>query len=310
MILQTGMRTDIPAFYTPWFLNRLKAGFVLVRSPYAPQRVTRYSLSPAVVDLIGFCTKNPGPMLPHLSVLRPYAGQHWSVTLTPYGREIEPHVPPKEQVIEGIRALSAAVGPASVAWRYDPILLNGTYTEERHLAEFSRMAAALDGCVEVCIISFLDLYRKVQRNFPEARAVPAAARIRLGRAMARIAKSHHMRLKACAEGDELAPYGVDCSGCMTMEVYEHALHARLSPPPGAVHPDRKECACYLGGDIGAYDSCGHLCRYCYANASPEAVRRNRRLHDPASPFLIGGPLPGDEVRDARQESWLDGQLHF
>lgn len=163
------------------------------------------------------------------------------------------------------------------------------------------MAAALDGCVEVCVISFLDLYRKVQRNFPEARAVPAAARIRLGRAMARIAKSHHMRLKACAEGDELAPYGVDCSGCMTMEVYEHALHARLSPPSGAVHPGRKECACYLGGDIGAYDSCGHLCRYCYANASPEAVRRNRRLHDPASPFLIGGLLPGDEVRDARQE---------
>ena len=78
----------------------------------------------------------------------------------------------------------------------------------------------------------------------------------------------------------------------------------------AVQPGRKECACYLGGDIGAYDSCGHLCRYCYANASPEAVRRNRRLHDPASPFLIGGPLPDDEVRDARQESWLDGQLHF
>lgn len=310
MILQTGMRTDIPAFYTPWFLNRLKEGYVLVRSPYAPQRVTRYSLSPAVVDLVGFCTKNPGPMLPHLDALRPYAGQHWSVTLTPYGREIEPHVPPKAQVIENIRALSAAVGPAAVAWRYDPILLNGTYTEERHLAAFEQMAAALDGWVEVCVISFLDLYQKVQRNFPEARAVPAAARIRLGRAMAAIAKAHHMRLKACAEGNELAPYGVDCTGCMTMEVYEHALHARLTPPPGAVHPGRKECACYLGGDIGAYDSCGHLCRYCYANASPEAVRRNRRLHDPASPFLIGGPLPGDEVRDARQESWLDGQLHF
>ena len=94
MILQTGMRTDIPAFYTPWFLNRLRAGFVLVRSPYAPQRVTRYSLSPDVVDLIGFCTKNPGPMLPHLDALRPYAGQYWFVTLTPYGRDIEPNVPP------------------------------------------------------------------------------------------------------------------------------------------------------------------------------------------------------------------------
>ena len=186
---------------------------------------------------------------------------------------------------------------------------NGNATAENG-APAPTLAAALDGCVEVCVISFLDLYQKVRRNFPEAQAVPAALRIRLGREMARIAKSHHMRLKACAEGDELAPYGVDCTGCMTMEVYEHALHARLTPPPGTVHPGRKECACYLGGDIGTYDSCGHLCRYCYANSSPEAVRRNRRLHDPASPFLIGGPLPGDEVRDARQESWLDGQLHF
>lgn len=310
MILQTGMRTDIPAFYTPWFLNRLRAGYVMVRSPYAPHRVTRYSLSPEVVDLIGFCTKNPGPMLPHLDALRPYAGQHWSVTLTPYGREIEPHVPPKDQVLAGIRALSAAVGPEAVVWRYDPILLNGTYTVERHLAEFARMAAALDGYVEVCVISFLDLYQKVQRNFPEARAVARADRIRLGSAMVEIAKAHHMRLKPCAEGDELAPYGADCAGCMTLDMYEHALHARLSPPPGTVRPGRKECACYLGGDIGAYDSCPHLCRYCYANSSAGAVRRNLRRHDPRSPFLIGGPEPGDEVHDAKQQSWLDGQLHF
>lgn len=310
MILQTGMRTDIPAFYTPWFLNRLDAGFVLVRSPYAPQNVTRYSLSPEVVDLIGFCTKNPRPMLAHLDRLRPYAGQHWSVTLTPYGREIEPHVPPKDQVIADIRALSAALGPEAVAWRYDPILLDGTYTVERHLAEFSRMAAALEGTVEVCVISFLDLYRKVQRNFPEARAVPKPQRILLGREMARIAKAHGMAIKACGEGDELAPCGVDCTGCMTLATYEHALHAKLTPPPGTVHPSRKECACYLGGDIGAYDSCGHLCRYCYANSSPEAVRRSLRLHDPRSPFLLGGPRPGDVVREAKQQSWLDGQLCF
>lgn len=310
MILQTGMRTDIPAFYTPWFLNRLRAGFVLVRSPYAPQRVTRYSLSPQVVDLIGFCTKNPGPMLPHLDALRPYAGQYWFVTLTPYGRDIEPNVPPKDQVLADIRALSAAVGPEAVAWRYDPILLDGTYTVERHLAEFARMAAALEGAVETCVISFLDLYKKVQRNFPEARAVPKPQRLLLGRELAGIAKSHGMTLKACGEGDELAAYGVDCAGCMTLAAYEHALHARLTPPPGAVHPSRKECACYLGGDIGAYDSCGHLCRYCYANADAAAVRRNMRRHDPASPFLIGGPLPGDEVRDANQQSWLDGQLSF
>ena len=94
MILQTGMRTDIPAFYHQWFLNRIKEGFVLVRNPYNRGAVTRYSLSPDVVDIIGFCTKNPIPMLSHLDKLQAY-GQYWFVTITPYGRDIEPNVPDK-----------------------------------------------------------------------------------------------------------------------------------------------------------------------------------------------------------------------
>lgn len=72
MILQTGFRTDIPGFYSTWFANRLRAGFVLVRNPYDPQSVTRYAINPDVVDLIGFCTKNPAPMLPRMELLRPY----------------------------------------------------------------------------------------------------------------------------------------------------------------------------------------------------------------------------------------------
>ena len=67
MIINTGMRTDIPAFYSEWFVNRLKAGFVLVRNPYNPHSVARYRLSPDVVDLIGFCTKNPAPIVPSQS---------------------------------------------------------------------------------------------------------------------------------------------------------------------------------------------------------------------------------------------------
>ena len=105
MIINTGQRTDIPAFYAEWFCNRLRAGFVLVRNPYDPQRVTRYRLTPDVVDLIGFCTKNPAPMLPHMDLLRPL-GQYWFVTVTPYGKEIEPRVPNKLQVLDSFRYLS------------------------------------------------------------------------------------------------------------------------------------------------------------------------------------------------------------
>lgn len=305
MIIQTGLRTDIPAFYTEWFLNRLRAGYVFVRNPYHPSSVTRYELSPQVVDLIGFCTKNPAPMLPHMEVLRPY-GQYWYVTVTPYGRDIEPNVPPKESVLEDIKRLSQVVGVDSVGWRYDPILISTQYPLERHLADFASMAEVLSGYTHTCVISFIDLYQKVRRNFPEAREVTQQERIEIGREFVQIGKKCGMTIKACAEGEELADYGVDCGGCMTIETYEKALHGKLRAPKSK--PGRSTCSCHLSCDIGQYDTCGHLCRYCYANSSAEAVRRNRLRHDPASPFLIGGPEPGDQIHLAKQESWLDLQL--
>lgn len=305
MILNTGLRTDIPAFYTPWFLNRLREGFVLVRSPYAPSRVTRWRISPDVVDVIGFCTKNPAPMLAHMDLLSPY-GQYWFVTITPYGTDVEPNVPPKEQVMKDFRRLSAAVGINSIAWRYDPILISETYTVERHMADFESMARTLAGSTEVCVISFIDLYAKVKRNFPQVREVERADRIRLGSAFAQIGRRYGMTVKSCAEGDELAPFGVDTSGCMTIAAYEKAIGARLHAPKGK--PARAECACHLSADIGAYHTCAHLCRYCYANHDAKTVQQNLLRHNPASPFLLGGFLPGDEIRDARQESWADRQI--
>jgi len=305
MILNTGLRTDIPAFFTPWFVRRLKEGFVLVRSPYAPSRVTRYRLSPDVVDVMGFCTKNPAPMLPYMELLRPY-GQYWFVTITPYGADIEPRVPPKEQVMKDFRRLSEVVGIHRIAWRYDPILLNETYTVDRHIADFEHMAQTLAGSTETCVISFIDLYAKVKRNFPQAREVGREDRIRLGSAFAQIGRRYGMTVKSCAEGDELAPYGVDTSGCMTLATYEKAIGAKLNAPK--VKPGRAECACHLSADIGAYHTCAHLCRYCYANHDAQTVRRNLLRHDPASPFLLGGFLPGDEIRDAKQESWVEKQI--
>ena len=307
MILHTGMRTDIPAFYTPWFLNRLREGFVLVRNPFDPSAVTRYRLEPSVVDLLCFCTKNPAPMLPHLAALDPF-GQYWFVTITPYGRDIEPNVPPKEQVLESFLRLSEKLGPHRVAWRYDPILLDETYTLQRHLDDFTRMAETLKGATDACIISFVDLYEKVKRNFPTLKPVGPEERLLLAGRMAEIAGSCGMQLRPCGEGSELAAVGADTSGCMTIPIFEKALGERLRVP--RYQPQRKECACYLGSDIGAYHSCIHLCRYCYANDDAALARYNHRRHDPSSPFLIGGPMPGDRIRDAKQESWIDRQLSF
>ena len=305
MILNTGQRTDIPAFYAPWLANRLREGYVCVRNPYDPSQVTRYRLDPAVVDLIGFCTKNPAPMFPHMHLLEAY-GQFWHVTITPYGRDIEPNVPDKHGILADFRTLSELVGPHRVCWRYDPILLTERYTAAYHVRAFRQMAAALEGATDTVVISFIDLYRKVRRNFPEVRGVSASVKLSLGKELIPIAAAHGMTVRPCAEGNFLSAFGADCSGCMTVPMYERAIGQRLSVPKRK--PNREQCACYLACDIGAYDSCPHLCRYCYANSDPGAVARNQALHDPRSPFLIGGALPGDRIHDAVQESWIDPQL--
>ena len=304
MIINTGQRTDIPAFYAEWFANRLKEGFVCVRNPYNPSQVSRYRLDPSVVDVIGFCTKNPAPMFEHMDLLKDY-GQYWFVTITPYGRDIEPNVPDKHRLLEDFKKLSGIVGVNSAGWRYDPIFLSDRYTMNYHLRAFEEIASALEGMTKTVVISFIDLYPKVRRNFPEAREVSKEDRLALGKQIIRIAESHGMIVKPCAEGDELAAYGADCGGCMRIEDYEKAIGKPLKVPKkkGA----RAACACYLSCDIGAYNTCRHLCRYCYANAEPETVLAQSRLHDPSSPFLIGGYREGDRIHEVPQKSWIERQ---
>ena len=305
MIINTGQRTDIPAFYADWFANRLREGFVCVRNPYYPEQVSRYRLDPSVVDCIGFCTKNPAPMFPYMDLLKDY-GQYWFVTITPYARDIEPNVKDKHELLEDFKKLSGIVGVNSIGWRYDPIFITDKYSMEYHLRAFEKMATALDGFTKTAVISFIDLYAKVKRNFPEAREVTKEQRLTLGKEMIKIASAHGMTLKPCAEGDELAPFGADCGGCMRIGDYEKAIGKKLNAPKkkGA----RAECACYLSCDIGAYNTCKHLCKYCYANAEPSVVLAQSRRHDPTSPFLIGHYEKDDVINDVQQKSWIIGDL--
>lgn len=309
MIIQTGMRTDIPAFYSKWFLNRIREGYVLVRNPYNPSQVTKYSLSPEVVDLIAFCTKNPAPMLSHMDVLKSY-GQYWFVTITPYGKDIEPNVPDKEKVMEDFKRLSDIVGSDSMGWRYDPIFIDDKHSVEWHISEFEKMAETLSGYTQSCVISFIDIYKKVERNFPYAREVSKQNRITLGKELIRIADRYGMTVRPCAEGNDLEPFGADCSGCMTVNTFESALHSHLDVPKRKNNQRNGQCACLLGVDIGAYDTCGHLCKYCYANTNATLVKENMRKHDPASPFLVGGNMTGDVIHKAQQKSWIDRQMRL
>ncbi len=306
MIINTGSRTDIPAYYSDWFFRRVREGYVLVRNPYFKEQVIRYRLDPAVVDCLNFCTKNPMPMLGRMGEIADF-GQMWFVTVTPYGKEIEPFVPDKDRVLEAVKELSRIVGIRSVSWRYDPVFLLGRYSLDFHIESFERMAGKLEGYVENCVISFIDLYEKTKRNFPGVSEVGRKERERIGQEFVRIGRKYGITIRSCCEGRELEKYGVDVSGCMSRQVMERAVGEELYPA-GRHTNVREGCNCLLGNDIGVYNTCGHGCLYCYANYSREAVAENMQRHDPYSPFLIGGPMENDIVKEAKQESYKSGQI--
>lgn len=306
MILNTGSRTDIPAYYSEWFYNRIREGYVLARNPYYPEQVLKYRLDPAVVDILSFCTKNPGPMLEGLKEIEGFQ-QFWFVTITPYGREIEPNVPPKETVLESFRRLSDMVGIHSISWRYDPIFITEKYSLEFHIEVFEKMAEKLKGYTDHCVISFIDLYEKTKKNFPGVREVTKGEREQIAEAFVKTGEKYGIAIRSCCEGNDLKKYGVDVQGCMTKAVFEKSLGCSLEIP-GGKKPARQECNCLLGNDIGMYNTCGHACVYCYANYDQVTVQKNRQLHNPASPFLIGDYREGDVIREAKQETYCSGQL--
>lgn len=312
MIISASIRTDIPAFYSKWFLNRIREGFVLVRNPYNQDYITLYTLDPNVVDCLFFCTKNPTPLLPHLDELAAYRWM-WHVTLTPYGKDIEPNVPDKRFIVEQFQKLSEMVnshngGEDAVQWRYDPICITGRYTVEQHIKSFEVMAALLEGYTRTCIISFVDIYNCVTKNFPELRSVSWEDQVTITKAFVEIGRQHNINIKTCVENAALAEFGADCSGCSTPAVFEKVLGLEkqgLSFSPPKKKFAREECsACIVGGDIGTYSNCPHFCKYCYANYGNSQVTANHKRHDPDSPLIIGNVKPGEIIHPAKQISWI------
>ena len=262
MIINTGTRTDIPAFYSKWFLNRIEEGFVLSKNPYNNQ-IYEYNFNPKTVDCICFCSKNPKPLIKNLYKLSDYR-QFWFVTITPYGRDIEVNVPDYKKVIKTFKKLSDALGINSVSWRYDPIFITEKYSIDFHIEKFEEMASELHEYTSDCTISFIDLYRKVLKNFPDAREVTTDERLEIGENFARIAGKYGIKMKTCVEGTLLDQFGFDSSGCMTQQVLEKAIGNNLKVPKGKYR--NRECNCLMGRDIGLYNTCMHGCKYCYANS--------------------------------------------
>lgn len=270
MIISASRRTDLPAFYADWLFSRIEKGFVDVRNPMNAAQIRRVSLRPEDVDCFVFWTKDPAPMLPLLSRLEGY-DYYFQFTLNGYGPEIETRVPPLGARIETLKRLSGEIGPARVIWRYDPILLTPRYGARFHADMFARIAGELAGRVERVTISFIDYYKKIEKNWRRlGMREPAPDEVELiARAIATVAVESGMTPLSCAEKLNLAPYGILPGACVDPALIER-ITGRVQPARRA-KAQRPLCGCAESADIGAYDTCAHGCAYCYANRSDLAA---------------------------------------
>lgn len=303
MIINTGARTDTVQWYTPWLLKRFEERYVLSRNPLFPNKVTRYELSPDKVDVIIFCSKDYRPILPQLHEITDRFNTYFHYTITAYGKDIEPRVPDIDTSIKTLLQLEKIVGTKRICWRYDPVLLTKDYTIPRHLKTFEYLCSHLEGHIDRCIFSFVELYKKLQLNFSDIKPLTDMDMDILAEGLGKIAKKYHIHLQTCATNTNWSRYGIYPSGCVTLDLLGRANDIRFRK---LKHKGmRRGCHCMQSRDIGAYDSCPNGCRYCYANQSPEKALYNYRTqHDPNSPLLLGHLHETDTVIQGNQKSYL------
>jgi len=296
MIISASRRTDIPAFYTDWFMNRIAEGYVLVRNPMNPRQISRVSLDPCSVDCIVFWTKNPDRMIDRLKVLDerniPY---YFQFSLTPYGKEIEPNVPDKNEIISTFITLSGLIGKERVIWRYDPIIITPDLGSDYHRREFESLARTLGRYTQKCVISFVDFYAKCRTRLARvsARDIPSGEMRALAEAFSEIGRANALQLETCAESIGLTELGIHHGKCIDNE-----LIARLTGRPLEFRKDpvqRELCGCAASVDIGDYNMCSHNCVYCYASQNSETITAKMSQHKTSSPLLSGTIQMSDKI---------------
>jgi len=292
MIVSASRRTDIPAFYSEWFMNRIRAGVCLVPNPFNPTRVSRVSLEPEDVDVIVFWTRNPRPLFPRLSELdaRGYR-YYFLVTLLANPRQIDPGSPPFDAAVRTFRELSGRIGPERVVWRYDPVFLTSISDPFFHVETYRRIAGALKGYTKRSIVSVMHPYRKIRKRITEltGRGVDLlpddeGALSSLMAALAEISSENEMEIFSCADELDLQRYGIRPGKCVDDELISRVFGLDVEGAKDACQ--RKSCRCAPSKDVGMYDSCLSGCVYCYAVTSFDRARANHRRHDPTSESLL------------------------
>lgn len=299
MIISASRRTDIPAFYSDWFLKRIQEGFVQVRNPMNANQVSLVSLKREDVDMIVFWTKNPKPIIPKLEILD-QAGYsyYFQFTITPYGKEIERNLPTKEELMDTFITLSQKIGKERVIWRYDPIMITDSYSQTFHLTTFEKMCHKLAPYTNRVVISFLDVYGKTKRKMGNTVAEVSRETMKsLAYGMSQIANQYGLAIESCSEPIDLTEQGIKPTACIDLNIIESLIGRALSLKKDK--NQRKTCHCVQSVDIGAYDSCLHDCLYCYATGTIQFVKKNASYHKKEASFLIGKAKENDIVTERK-----------
>jgi hypothetical protein len=309
MIISASRRTDIPAFFAEWFVNRIRAGYVYIRNPINPHQVSNISLKPDVVDCLVFWTKNPANVLPYLPEFSGY-NFYFQFTMTPYGELLEPGLPPKLFLMELFKELSRELGKNRIIWRYDPIIISQSMPVAFHTDSFGAMAASLCGYTKRCVISFIDMYKKCEKNLQNIGLLPISQETmrEIAGAFADIAAKNNIELVTCAEESDLSRQRIAHGKCI-----DDKLIAEISGKPLRIEKDKTQrplCGCVTSIDIGTYNTCEHRCLYCYANSNIKTVKKNLSKHDPMSPLLTGLVSNNDVVSERKAYSCFNLQQNL
>lgn len=291
MILSVSRRTDIPAFYSEWFMNRLKEGFVYVRNPMNANQISSIPLSPKNVDCIVFWTKDSKNIMKYLNQIDNMGYKYYfQFTITPYNKEIETNVRDKSEIIKTFKELSDKIGKGKVILRYDPIFIqdNGKYSTNFHIEAFEKLVDSLSQFTNKVIISFIDGYRKVAANMKDIKIQEISNNDMrfMAKHFSDITKKYKLQLETCAEEIDLKEFGINHSQCIDGNLIEKIIGYNIFNK-NIRDDNRLYCGCMKCVDIGQYDSCIHNCLYCYANINKKKALENYKKHNPNSPILFG-----------------------
>jgi len=324
VIISASRSTDIPAFYSEWFINRLKIGHVAWYNPFNQKRMY---VSFANAKVVVFWSKNPKPLIPYLKLLdERQIHYYFQFTLNDYDRErFEPMLPPVDERIETFKELSDEIGKEKVIWRFDPIIISPQHTPRDMLVKIWKIGEKLKGYTDKLVFSFVDInaYRKVQLNLKSFSAKSIYQALELTEAQIEeiivgLVKSRerwksegwNLSLATCAEQGDWGR-GIKHNSCIDAELLKHIFYddadlmyyISYGQLPNQktlmLHEikhksvnlqdkgQRKACGCIISKDIGMYNTCPHHCVYCYANTSFETVESNVAAHNAEYESIIG-----------------------